>query len=283
MTTFDIEILKAGDPAVFFQEVTGLNPDSYQKQLMEFQNRYLILNCARQWGKSTTISAMAYLRAKYSPKSLILILSHSQRQSMETFRKILEMTEIDAAPLERVEDSKQYMTLSNRSRIISLPDKEGSVRGYSGVNLLIIDEASWVSDDLFGAVSPMITRSRGDLYLLSSPHGKRGFFFNEWYKGSDKWKRYQITAPIKYLYESIKSQLKPPPEDAIVGECWHLEEDFIKGELKSMPLRHCLQEYFCEFVETEDQVFSHDLIQSMLDDSKPLFAPVLADMEVMDI
>jgi hypothetical protein len=41
------------------------------------------------------------------------------------------------------------LELVNGSRIISLPAQEETIRGYSGVNLLLIDEAARVSDALY--------------------------------------------------------------------------------------------------------------------------------------
>jgi hypothetical protein len=43
--------------------------------------------------------------------------------------------------------------MNNGSRIVSLPAKEANVRGFSGPSLIIEDEASRVSDDLFLALS----------------------------------------------------------------------------------------------------------------------------------
>ena len=38
---------------------------------------------------------------------------------------------------------------------------EGTIRGYSGVSLLIIDEAAWVPDDHYASVRPMLAVSGG--------------------------------------------------------------------------------------------------------------------------
>ncbi len=72
------------------------------------------------------------------------------------------------------------LRLENGSRIVSLPGTEGTVRGFSGVALLIVDEASRVDDALYHAVRPMLAVSHGKLVLLSTPWGKRGFFYREW-------------------------------------------------------------------------------------------------------
>jgi hypothetical protein len=45
---------------------------------------------------------------------------------------------------------------------------------------LIVDEASRVQDALYQGIRPMLAVSGGRIVLLSTPWGKRGFFFEEW-------------------------------------------------------------------------------------------------------
>jgi hypothetical protein len=52
---------------------------------------------------------------------------------------------------------------------------EATIRGFSGVAPLIVDEASRVSDELYQAIRPMLAASGGEILLLSTPFGKRGF------------------------------------------------------------------------------------------------------------
>jgi hypothetical protein len=77
---------------------------------------------------------------------------------------------------------------------VSLPCKEETIRGYSNISLLIIDEAARVPDDVFRAVSPMLAVSGGRLICLSTPYGKRGFFYDAWARGGADWHRIEIPA-----------------------------------------------------------------------------------------
>jgi len=52
---------------------------------------------------------------------------------------------------------------------VSLPGDEGTVRGFSGVSLLVIDEAARVADPLYFAVRPMLAVSQGRLVALDTP------------------------------------------------------------------------------------------------------------------
>src|SRR5689334_23370353 len=69
-------------------EQVGIVPDPWQRDLLIGQDRQTILLCARQTGKSTISALIALHTALYTPNSLCLVLSPSQRQSMETYRKV---------------------------------------------------------------------------------------------------------------------------------------------------------------------------------------------------
>jgi hypothetical protein len=48
------------------------------------------------------------------------------------------------------------LELANGSRILSLPGSERTVRGYAAADLVVIDEATRVDDELISAVRPML-------------------------------------------------------------------------------------------------------------------------------
>ena len=79
-------------------------------------------------------------------------MSPSLRQSGELFRKVANLqAQLDHKP-ELTEDNRLSLRLANGSRVISLPSKEGTIRGFSGVDLIIEDESSRVPDELYRAV-----------------------------------------------------------------------------------------------------------------------------------
>jgi hypothetical protein len=146
--------------------------------------------------------------------------------------------------------SDRKIELVNASRIIALPGKEQTIRGYSGVSLLVVDEAARVPDELYYSVRPMLAVSGGRLICLSTPFGKRGFFFNEWEEGGGDWHRTKILAT----------------------DVPRISAEFLEEERRALGDFWFSQEYMCEFRETVDQVFSYDLIQeAMSDEVKPLF------------
>ncbi len=228
----------------------GLVPDAWQSDLLRSDARQLILLCSRQSGKSTITSILALHQAIYKPDSLILLLSPSLRQSQELFRKLQDFyNALESADLpQTTEESALRMELSNGSRIVALPGKEATIRGFSGVSLLIIDEASRVEDALYQSVRPMLAVSGGRIILLSTPFGKRGFFHSEWTDGQD-WQKVKITA----------------------DQCPRIDKDWLERERKMIGDWWFSQEYDCEFVETNDSFFNYaDIHSAISGEVKPL-------------
>jgi hypothetical protein len=128
-------------------------------------------------------------------------------------------------------------------------DVEATVRGFSEVSLLIVDEAARVLDSLYCAVRPMLAVSRVRLVALSTPRGKRGWFHDEWHADSD-WERIKITAP----------------------ECPRISADFLAEERQALRETWFATEYLCEFREVIDAVFREsDIQRSMVESFEPLF------------
>jgi hypothetical protein len=243
------EDLKLALDRVSFAKRLGLEPDPWQESLLRSASKRVLLNCCRQSGKSTMTAVVALHRALYHPGSLILCLAPALRQSQELFSKMAGFYRDLGRPVSAVAERKLSLELENRSRIITLPGSEKTVRGFSGAALLVVDEAARVDDSLYYAVRPMLAVSSGSLMMLSTPFGKRGAFFEEWTKGTG-WERYEIPA----------------------SQCPRISEAFLDEERRSLPRRVYRQEYECSFEETDDQVFSfEDVAAAIRPDVTPLF------------
>ena len=225
-------------------------PDKWQADLLRSTAKRTLLNCCRQSGKSTTSAVIALHRALYYPGSLILCLAPALRQSQELFGKIAGFYRDLGRPVAPQGERKLSLELENGSRIITLLGSEKTIRGFSGASLLIVDEASRVASELYFAVRPMLAVSGGSLMMLTTPHGKRGVFYDEW-TGSVGWERYEVPA----------------------SECPRISEAFLEEERQTLPPWVYRQEYECSFEETEDAVFTTDMIDAAVSaEVRPLFA-----------
>lgn len=91
-------------------------------------------------------------------------------------------------------------------------------------------------DSLFDALTPMLATGNGDLWLMSTPYGKRGFFWETWERGGDLWTRIAVRAT----------------------ECPRISREFLAEERTRKTDRMFRQEYLCEFVESDDSLFRED-------------------------
>ena len=69
----------------------GFEPDARQAEVLEAEAKQGILNCSRQWGKSTVTAAKALYRACTRPGCLVLVASPTERQSAEWMRNVRGM------------------------------------------------------------------------------------------------------------------------------------------------------------------------------------------------
>ena len=228
-----------------------MDPDPWQADVLRSNHPRVLLNVARQVGKSVTCATKAVHVAVYEPGALILLLSPSQRQSGELFKKILTTYKALGRPIASEAESALTLTLENGSRIVSLPGSEATIRSYSAVRLLIVDEASRVEDETISAVRPMLAVSGGQLIALSTPAGRRGWWHAAWEDGGNAYQRVRVPA----------------------SECPRISAAFLAEEKASMGDYFYSQEYCCEFAESDAQLISEATLKAMWDAhcAPPLF------------
>jgi len=107
-----LDLAHALDPVAFVEDRLKFEPDPWQARLLRSSAPWILLNCCRQSGKSTTTAAVALHTALYDP-GLILLVSPSLRQSKELFAKITGFLK-DLEPAEVLEeDNKSCCALAN--------------------------------------------------------------------------------------------------------------------------------------------------------------------------
>ena len=214
---------------LFAETVMGLELDDIQRELLASDSKKVLLNCARQWGKSTMAAVKCVHRALYWPESLALILSPSSRQSAELVMKARRMCWRVGERVKGDGENPASIVLANGSRIVGLPARERTTRGFSNASLVIVDEASRVDDEEYYSMMATLSRGLGDLWLMSTPHGPTGFFWKEWSEG-DGWLKVRATAE----------------------ECPRTSREFLAAQRKGMTEDFYKQEYECDFLSGED-------------------------------
>ena len=238
-----------GDIAGWVRETLGFEPDEAQARALSTGSNRGLLNCTRQWGKSTVTAAKAVHQAWTKKGSLTVVVSPSSRQSGEFVRKAAEFARKLGVRTKGDGDNEISLAFPNGARIVGLPGNEATTRGFSAVSLLVVDEAARVSDDLYRAIRPMLAVSGGGLWLMSTPFGKRGFFWDAWENGGAEWERIRVPAT----------------------ECGRIPREFLEQERAAMGDQWFRQEYLCEFLDTTSGVFDRDTVErAMADDFEPL-------------
>lgn len=245
-----VDLSRALDPVLLANDC-GITPDPWQAELLRDIPRRGLLLCSRQSGKTTTVALACLATACFLNKSLSVVFSPSQRQSAEFLRTVLKFyRELTGVPSLTMESTLRA-EFANGSRILALPGSEKTVRGYAGADLLVIDEAARVDDELIAAIRPMMaTKPNGKLIALTTPAGKRGWFYEAWVNSND-WTKVRVAA----------------------SDCPRISQQHLDEELRSMGQMRFDEEYNLIFTESLEAVFPVAVIEAAFSSNvRPLWA-----------
>lgn len=231
------DIARALDQSLWFTDA-NIVPDDWQMAAIRSQSKRQLWLVHRQGGKSTCAALKALAKATQEPGSLSLLISPSQRQSAELLRKVAELAAAIPGLPKPSAEAAHRLEFAHGGRILSLPSSEGTIRGYSNVALLLLDEAARIPDAIVSAVRPMLAVSNGEIVCLTTPWGQRGFFHDEWVNGGDGWERTLVT----------------------VEKCNRISAEFLTEERRTLGEMVFKQEYMCEFVSDDEQMFPGEII-----------------------
>ncbi len=227
-------------PSLYAREVLGFPANAIQAEVLDTGANRGILCCSRQWGKTTTVAAKTAHHVVFHPAAFAVVVARCLQQSTELLRRIRAFLVKAGFKLRRDPDIKHSIVLPQGQRIIALAADEHNLRGPSAVTLLIVDEAARVADKIYFAALPFLAATDGQLWLMSTPCGKSGFFYDEWTSSDTGWLRIHST----------------------VEQATHLKRAFIDRQRLSKPLEMFREEYWCEFREPEGQVFPSERVRA---------------------
>ena len=217
--------------------------DNWQKEVLTTKGN-ICLCSGRQVGKSTVISIKAGEFAVNNPKKTIMIISAVERQALLLFEKTLSYIHDNYKnSIKKGKDkpTKHTLRLTNGSVIHCLPTGLSGygIRGYT-IDMLFADEAHFIPEDVWAAVTPMLAVSGGDIVLLSTPVGRQGYF---WRCSEDE----------NFTQFRVSSE-----------SCERIDKDFLKREKEQMSKLQYKQEYLGQFVDKEMQFFPDDIIKKCM-------------------
>jgi hypothetical protein len=216
--------------------------DPWQKTILE-SDTDIVVRSGRQVGKSTIIAKKAADYALKNSEKTILIIASVERQAYLLFEKVLnEIWEHNYKSICKGKDrpTKHKIQLTNGSTIYCLPTGMSGygIRGYT-VDLLIADEAAFIPEAVWTAVTPMLSVTGGKKILISTPFGKGGYFYDCF--NDDNYTKFHISSE----------------------DCKRIPKEFLERERKRMTKLQFAQEYLGEFVDELRQYFPTELIQKI--------------------
>ncbi len=251
----------SSDPVAFAKDV-GFTPDDWQEEILSSNHPRKLMLCGRQTGKTSVAAMLAIHKALTIANSTVLIVAPSERQAKLAFSRASAFYREAGAPIALRSDRRTGMELANGSVIEALPALERTIRGFS-VDLLIIDEAAAVPDVDYFALLPSLIATQGEQLLLSTPRGKRGFFYDLWSSEPDA-----NPAPAAWFKKSVRSD-----------EVDRIRPSDLELFKQAMPLEWFRQEFLCEFLDAEGSLFAVDDIHAALEAGEDVEAIYMEDEE----
>ena len=240
------DLRHALDVNAFCRDRLQLELDAWQLELLRSRGLRELLNVTRQGGKSMSTAAAALHEGVYVDRSKTIVISPSARQSNLLLARVEEFAE-RAKVRTRPHPGDDPGLLLPSGELIVLPGAEATTRGFDRCTWLIVDEAARVPDALFWSASAYLSTTNGRVWLLSTPFGKRGFFFNSHESG--RWRVTRVAAV----------------------DCPRISAEFLADQRASLPDPWYRQEFCCEFTSVEHAVFDHDLVlDSVTSEVEPL-------------
>lgn len=221
--------------------------DDWQKKVLETEGNLCI--CAgRQVGKSTIISEDAGEYAATNPNKVVMIIAAVERSALLLFEKVLSYiyeNHKDLIKKEKSNPTKHKLILKNGSVIHCLPtgDSGYGIRGFT-IDRLYADEAAFIGEEVWAAVTPMLATTGGDIVLLSTPMGSENYFYRMFH--NDKFTSFHVNA------EDVAKNREEPQRTNMI--------EFQKDEKERMTKLQYKQEYLGEFVGGVQRWFPDDLI-----------------------
>jgi hypothetical protein len=228
---------------VFAELLVGQPLWDHQRDVLASPARYRLVTAGRQVGKSRSLAIGALHQAYAVPRSTTLVVSAGDTAAKRVLSDVATLAQ--NAPLlagSVVDESTQVVTLSNGSVIRSVPSSMAQIRGWS-IDLLILDEAGFIDDQIWRSAEPAIVARPGSRVLASSsPWGAVDHWFRTlWRRGTDS---------PDAMYESFHwpSTVSPLVDQALVE---HWRETWPETEFRREVLAEWTDDAGAYFTEQE--------------------------------
>jgi hypothetical protein len=231
--------------------------DEWQKEILEATGN-ICLCIGRQSGKSEIIAIKTAEYICNNPKKKVLIISITEDQAQRMLQKIImhiyrNYPKMIAGGRDKttnklLKPTQHEINLTNKSQAITRAVGQYGL-GVLGmtVDVVVPDEAAYLPEAIWTAITPMLLTTGGSMWLLSTPNMHQGYFYDAYTKPEMGFKTFYHTS------EEV-AEKRPEPQRSIMLQ--HLERE--KARMTELEYA---QQYKAQFLEELNQLFPDELIK----------------------
>lgn len=224
----------------------GYNPFPWQQAVHNGISKYGVnsghIHCVkakRQIGKSFIIINELLRISINFEGTTSCCLSPTLNQARKIYKEILKVTD-QTGIIRKKNDSLLEIELINDSIIVfKSAEQRESLRGYTFNGILCIDEASYISDEVYSIIRPTCDVWQAPILMVSTPKFRMGFFYDTYQMGFlDRYKN-KITSYDLCKFDTSKL----------------LPKETLELYRQMLPKNMFITEYLGEFLDSESIVF----------------------------
>jgi len=216
-----------------------------QIEIITTSDNELVLMPRQVFGKTTAIALGKVAHSMiFKPGISILVATNvedSAKRLIEIVTESVKKYGDLCGFLQVTKDNEKEFELGNGSRVKALSSGSSAPRGFTA-QMLILDEAAYISDDRFYKELLPTTASITNPVIIASttPNGKQGWFYKYW-------------SEIHWSHIS-----------ATRADCTWKTDEWFENKRKEMTDTAYRQEFECEFLDVENAVFSVEQIDNAI-------------------
>lgn len=233
--------------------------DGWQKDVLAAEGNLCICS-GRQVGKSQIVAIKVAEWIANHPKGRVVVISITEDQSELMLQKILIHLSDNYPRLiarGKHKPTKHLVRLTNGATALTKAVGQYGlgVRGLTA-DILVGDEAAYVAQAIWHAVTPVLLTTGGSMWLLSTPNAQEGYFYEAYTNRDMGFQTFHVNS------EEV-AESRPEPQRS------HMLS-YLSQEKARMTELEYAQQYLAQFLEEQGQLFPDELITACQTSSRDL-------------
>ena len=193
----------------------------------------------RQIGKSFIIINELLRFAINYTNTVSCCLSPTLNQARKIYKQILKVTDQTGVVIKKNDSLLEIEFINGSVLVFKSAEQRESLRGYTFNGILCIDEAAYISDEVWSIIRPTCDVYQAPILMVSTPKFRMGFFFETFQMGFLEKYKGRITSYDLCKYDT--SAL--------------LSKEQLELYRQMLPKNMYVTEYLGEFLDSESIVF----------------------------